>query len=136
MLHHIQVRLGVRTFHRSCHDLGASLAYRVSREVAPLIVHLRRLFKEDFAEDFFLLVVCVVIFHIVVMGLVEDCAGVVVAVWVFVPDSPHLVHDLGLGSVGPQGDSAGRTCTPELGRLEDLLRAHVLGLGCEILTSQ
>jgi hypothetical protein len=38
----------------------------------------------------------VVILDVVVVGLIKNSARVVVAVGILVPDSAHLIHDLGL----------------------------------------
>lgn len=44
----------------------------------------------------------VVVFDIVVMGLVKDSRGIMIAIGVLVPNPSHLVHNLGLGSVWSQ----------------------------------
>ena len=50
------------------------------------------LFEKYFSKDIFFLLVRVVVFHIVVMWLVEDTIRVVIAVRVLISDSSCLTH--------------------------------------------
>jgi len=52
-----------------CPDRGWSES--VARSRLTLVLHLCGLFKKDFSEDVLFLLMCVVIFHIVVVRLVE-----------------------------------------------------------------
>lgn len=132
MLHQVQVGLRILSVEELGHDLGAGLA-----QLTALVVHLAGLFEEDLAQNFFLLVVGVVVLDIVVVGLVEHRRRVVIAVWVLVSNAPHLVHDLGLRRVRPQRDLASVLVrAAELRRLECLVGAHVLRLAREVLASQ
>jgi hypothetical protein len=56
------------------------------------VIFLRTLFEKDLPQDVFLLIVSVVVLDIVVVRLVEDAVGVVVAVRVLVPDPLNLVQ--------------------------------------------
>ena len=96
MLHHIQVGLRVIGLDGFAHDGGSC-----GLDVTALIIHLRRLLEKYFSQDLLFLVVRVVIFHIVVVWLVKDGGGVVVAVGILISDPAHLIHDLSLGGVGP-----------------------------------
>lgn len=57
-----------------------------------LLLLLGALLEEDLAEHIFFLFVGVVILDVVVVGLVEDAVGVVVAVGVFVADAASLTE--------------------------------------------
>ena len=50
------------------------------------------LFEKYFSENIFFLFMGVIVFHIVVMWLIEDAIGVVVAVRILISDSSGLTH--------------------------------------------
>lgn len=49
-------------------------------------------FEENFPQDIFFFLVRIVVFHIVVVRLVENTVRVMIAVWIFVSDPPGLTE--------------------------------------------
>ena len=58
----------------------------------PLFFLLGTLFEEYLPQHILLLLVRVIILHVVVVGLVKDTIGVVIAVWVLISNPSSLTH--------------------------------------------
>jgi len=103
------VKLGMGVIlHVSANDLCTSLSDRITatesiqRAVTfAFVLHFRTFLKEYFTQDFFFFRVRVVIFDVVVVGLVKDACSIVVAIWIFVSVTPHLVDYLRLSWLRP-----------------------------------
>ena len=66
--------------------------------IKSLLLLLGTLFEKHFPQDIFFLLVRVVVLHVVVMGLVENAVGVVVAIWILVSYSSCLAYRVGIDS--------------------------------------
>ena len=133
MLHQVQICLRILPINwfSIAHDLGAGLSKSI---VTPLVFNPRGLLEEHFPQDFFFLVVWVVVLDVVVVRLVENCWAVVIAVRVLVSNPAHLVYDLRLGRVWAQWYL--RVWPSQLWRLEYLTRVHWWWLRSEVLASK
>ena len=60
--------------------------------VESLLLLPRAFLEEHFPEHILLLLVRVVVLHVVVVGLVKDTIGVVIAVWVLISNPSSLTH--------------------------------------------
>ena len=65
----------------------------------------------------------VVVLYVIKVRLIKNCAGVVIAVWVFVANPPHLVHYLGLRCIWTQRNLV-------------LINLLLIRRGSEVLASQ
>lgn len=95
-LYYLQVFVWVVGLVESLLSIRAELTLRTQVDAAavkqPFFLLLRALLEEDFPEHVFFLFVRVIVLHVVVVRLVENTVRIVVAVGVFVPDPPRLMH--------------------------------------------